>query len=259
MSHTAMSLNDLLQPNFKQAKRIGWQDSEKEAEIQHIRAVLEQEIPELDWDLVKHEIYQQLETLLDITLQAVLERAWITSKPVAQAIEKQLIHQSDAIVVIPLLPHKIRSKHQPSLHIHLNHKEVGQLPLVATYTFRLSGVLLKIKNGKIEMILAGKCKSFASLLYQDTMLKEQKTPTFDLPTINTNPKFVLPDETWESDDDIVSDQRNPISNPIKSVTIHSKETVASTAAIGFAKKIFFMMMGLAISLLVLAVLMFFLT
>ena len=161
------------------------------------------------------------------------------------------------MAVIPLLPHKIRSKHQPSLRIHLNHKEVGQLPLIATYTFRLSGVLLKIQQGKIQTILAGKCKSFASLLYQDTMLKEQKTPTFDLPTIHTGTKFVLPDDTLGSleSDDIVSDKRNST----KSVTIQSKEKVATTASIGFVKKIFFMISGLAISILILSALMFFLT
>jgi hypothetical protein len=157
MSHNAMTLNDLLKPDFKHAKRIGWQEADKDASIQQIRTALEQEITELDWDSVKDEIYQQLDTLLDISLYDVLERAWLTSKPVSQAIEKQLLNQSDSVAVIPLLPHKVRSKHQPSLQIHLNHKEVGELPLVATYTFRLSAVLLKIQYGKIQTILAGKC------------------------------------------------------------------------------------------------------
>lgn len=254
MSHAAMTLNDLLKPDFKHAKRIGWQEVETEATIQQIRIALEHEIPALDWNAVKQEIYQQLDTLLDISISEVLERAWITSKPVSQAIEKQLINQSDKVAVIPLLPHKIRSKHQPNLHIHLNHKEVGQLPLIATYTFRLSGVLLRIQHGKIQAILAGKCKSFASLLYQDTMLKEQKTPIFDLSMMTTKTKFVLPDERSESDD-IVSEPRNPI----KSVTVSSEETVVTTStSMEFVKKIFFMITGLAISILIFAALMFFL-
>ena len=256
MSHNAMTLNDLLKPDFKQAKRIGWQEAEQESAMQHIRAVLEQDITDLDWDKVKHEIYQQLDTLLDIGLQDVLERAWITSKPVSQAIEKQLLSQSDTVAVIPLLPHKVRSKHQPSLKIHLNQKAVGELPLVATYTFRLSGVLLKIQYGKIQAILAGKCKSFASLLYQDTTLKEHKTPTFDMLDVTTETKFVLPNE--RDNNDILSDDRNAVKNS-KSVTISSKEAVSPSKSIGFVKKIFFMILGLAISMLMLAALMFFLT
>jgi hypothetical protein len=258
-----MTLNDLLKPDFKKAKRIGWQAAETEETIQHIRQVLEAEIQGLNWQTVKQEIYYQLETLLDIPLHDVLVRAWLTSKVVANAIEKQKLNPSDAVAVIPLLPHKVRSKHQPKLQVHLNNNEVGELPLLAMYTFRLSGVLLKIQHGKIQTILAGKCKSFASLLYQDTMLKEQKVQSFDLLNYANFVPPVPEDIATETQspleataDDIHTETRH-IDGTMKAVELTSEEIVEVKSPLSFAKKLFFIMIGLSISLLMLAAMMLF--
>jgi hypothetical protein len=264
MSKNSISLNDLLQPNFKQAKRIGWQAAEQEENIASIRRVLQDRVAGLDWDQVKTDIYQQLDSLLDIPLNEVLERAWLTSTPVLQAIERQLENQSDAIVVIPLLVHKVRSKHQPKLKIHLENDEVGELALVAMYTFRLNGVLLKVQHGKIHSIVAGKCKSFASLLYQDTMLKEQKTQAFDLLqqdySLVESSEYIPPQTDTQGVDDIVTDSRllqvdEAVENSVK-ITSDLEASNVRSKSMGAAQKVFFSLIGLAIALFILSIIMF---
>ncbi len=256
MFQGTVSLYDLLKPDFKQAKAIGWKDAETEKEMQQIRKSLESEISGLEWDSVKQEIYQQLEKLLDISLGVVLARAWVSAKQVKNAIEKQNEEKSDAAVVIPLLTHKIQSKHEPKLKIMLNNVQIGELPLTVKFAFRLNGLLLKIQYGKLQSILAGKCKGVAMLAYQGVKLEEKQIAEFDLADEITirKTKEEPPEEESVIADDIMTETRIP---EALNTEITSEEETATIAPVSFAKKMLLLLVGLLISLLIIIAFMLF--
>ena len=257
MMQGTISLYDLLEPDFKNAEKIGWKDAETEKEIQKIRTALESEISGLEWDKVKSQIYQQLDKLLDVSLGVVLARAWVSSRQVSKVIEQQNEEMTDAITVVPLLDHKVQSIHEPNLKIMLSDTQIGQLPLMVKFAFSLSGILLKIQFGKIQSVLAGKCNGVSSLSYQDVILQEKKIEEFDLPNeinvIKTRNEQIMEESAVA--DDITTEKRLATTH---STAITSEENVASIVYFSFAKKVVLLMTGLFISFLFIVAMMLFL-
>lgn len=252
-----ISLYDLLQPDFKSAEKIGWKDAETEKEMQKIRMALEAEISGLEWDKVKSQIYQQLDKLLDVSLGAVLARAWVSSRQVSKVIEQQNEKMIDEITVVPLLDHKVQSIHEPNLKIMLSDTQIGQLPLMVKFAFSLNGILLKIQFGKVQSILAGKCKGVSSLSYQGVILQEKQIEAFDLPNeinvIKTRNEQMMEESAVA--DDITTETRLATTH---STVITSEENIASIVRVSFAKKVILLMTGLFISFLLIIAIMLFL-
>jgi len=249
MSQGSISLYDLIQPDFSQAKAIGWDSAETEHEMQQIRQALEAEIAEFKWSAVKQEIYAQLDKLLDVSLGVVLARAWATSRQISKVIDKQINEKSDDVAIIPILTHKVQSEHNPKLIILLNNVKIGELPLTVKFAFKLTGVLLKIQYGKIQAVLAGKCKGISSLAYQNITLEEKTIATFDLPgQINA---IVSHEEKLKKEkinaDGVMTELRTIEPYAVSKI---AEEEVLTVVSSGVGTKIFLVGVGVLVSLFV---------
>ncbi len=249
----SITLYDLFQPDFSQIEKIVWDESQTEDEIKKIQQTLEQEMGNLDWKTIKQELYKQLDSLLNISLGSVLARAWVTLRQVEQIIKKQQEDGSDRISVIPLIEHKILSQHEPKLKILLNHHDIGELSFVVKFTFKLEGVLIKIQYGKIQAVLAGKCKGVASISYEGVKLEEKQIVEFDLPG-----QFDLlkneeqqQEEEQERADDMLSDDRT-VHVQSSDIEIQSQEEISSYSSMNFSKKLVFLLIGVLISIFIVA-------
>lgn len=254
MPHKSIALYDLLQPDFSQIEKIGWNDRQTKDEIKKIQQTLEQEVSDLDWKTVKKELYKQLDSLLNISLAGVLARAWIALAQVQQIIREQQEDGSDSVAVIPLVEHKILSQHEPKLKILLNSHNIGELKFVVKFIFKLEGVLLKIQYGKIQAVLAGKCKGAAAISYEEVKLEEKQIAEFDLPgqlDLLKNEEQQQEEER-ELADDILSDDRTVQASNIE---IQSQKEISTPAPISFSKKLALLLIGVLISIFIIATLM----
>ena len=247
MHQKSMSLYDLLKPNLQQATKI-------KKEMPRIQKILKSEIPELKWNRVEQDIYQQLDKLLDVSLGSVFANVWTASQQVKQIIEKQNQEMTGDISVIPLPTHKIKSKHEPKLKIMLNDEQVGIFRLTAIFGFKLSNILLKIQYGKIQTVLSGTCKGVGSLSYHDTQLLENQIPEFDLPThinvIKTHKEQIETER--DSADDIMTENRKVDNYDIK---IQSQKVQLSSEPIGLGKKLTLLTIGVFIAFLLIIAIM----
>lgn len=254
MLQESISLYNLLEPDNTPDANSHWQQTETKEAIEKIHHSLEKEMAGLDWKTVKQEIYQQLDSLLDISLTSVLTKVWLTSKQVKKIINKQNNEMKGDIVVIPLPTHKIKSLHKPKLKVISNNKEIGVIPLTAKFIFKLSGVLLKIQYGKIQAILAGQCQGAGSLSYQTVLLQDTKITAFDLSkkisAVKTHQQRIAEEQAPTLD--VLTESRTQEINLTDTAT---REDTAAQPTISIGKKVTFMIIGILISFFVIIAIM----
>ncbi len=133
----------------------------------------------------------------------------------------------------------------------LNNTKIGALKLLAKFIFKLDGVLLKIQYGKIQAVLAGKCSGAASISYEGVTLEERKITEFDLPgevNLTRTRKEEIADEI-DNADDILTEPRV---SPPYDLEVITREEIATAIPISFGKKLFLMIIGILIALLLIA-------
>lgn len=175
------TLYALLAPEF--TPLFGEVDSDSPAvdAIHNLRQQLEKDVQTLDWSSVQNEINRQLGNLLNVSLSHILVNAWMTHPQVQQAIQQQRESGTHDVAVVPLLPHKIRSDHQPSLRILINQKHATKIPLDIRIVLKLHEVILKIQYGEIQSIITGEAEGMGMIYYQKNKLKETVIKRFELP------------------------------------------------------------------------------
>lgn len=253
MSYKSITLYDLLQPDFTQLEKIGWDDGTKD-KVKKLQQTLEQEISGLDWAQAKQELYKQLDSLLNISLGSILARAWVELNHVKQTIEQQQKDKTDSVAIIPLFEHKVLSEHKPKLKILLNGKKISELTFVVKFILKLEGILIKIQYGKIQAILAGKCKGVASISYEEVKLEEKQIAEFNLLgklDLLKNDKQQQEEER-ELANDILSDDRSVQASNIET---QSQEEINHGSSISFSKKLALLLIGVLISIFIIAIVM----
>lgn len=145
--------------------------------ISAIKEEIGKKEPNLNWEIVFGEIMEASTKLLDIKLEVILESTWDKYNEVQQYFDKEK-YNSDEMFLIPLLEHTIVSSHHPKIEINLGEIHVADIDFEIVLTLFLSGIILKISQGKIQGLKAGKCKSKGTFSCEGVVLFEDESKEF---------------------------------------------------------------------------------
>jgi hypothetical protein len=174
----AITLNQLIKPDFQSLLGM---DAEQASEgVKSLQTVLNNKPGEYQWQLIQQEMTQQLTSLLNISLDTILSRAWEKNEKIQAIIQKQKETGSEELAVIPLHEHKIRSDHRPKLNVLVDGEKVSDIPLTVRVVLKLHDVILKIQYGSIQTVIAGFAEGLAVLYHYQHKVKEQLIDRFDL-------------------------------------------------------------------------------
>ena len=123
---------------------------------------------------------QALMSALNVNLNDILASAWSTVGKLREAADPAR-HKPDETVAVPLIEHSVRSKQEPELEFTYNGATVFTLACSVEVTLRLSGMVLRVRGGRIRQIASGTCSASAALSLAGAKLIEHTTRQINLP------------------------------------------------------------------------------
>jgi len=120
------------------------------------------------------------DSILAVNAGDVLQASWGKVMAVRDAI---LATRKDpaATALVPLLDHKITSKHSPQIDVTLGGKTLLQIPIDISLSLALKGAVLDIRQGRLFGVSGGSCVGDGVLAFAGKTLLQRKSPEFALP------------------------------------------------------------------------------
>ena len=161
----------------------GFQDEKiKQVEIRDKISDLKKEVskkePRLKWAKVLEEVLGTSNKLLNVSLKDILESAWQNYGEVKKYLNTEE-YNSDETFMIPLARHTVVSDHHPEIEIRLAETYLGKIDFEVHLELQLSGIILKIGQGKIQGVKAGKCRSRGYFACEGISLFEDESAEFE--------------------------------------------------------------------------------
>jgi len=129
----------------------------------------------LSWRLMPEAIAEQLAVLLNIPLSDILRNAWNKGYALRQELQKSA-KTPDKDLFLQLVEHKVTSTHEPYVALLRNGQEVGRLTFSISVELVLQGAVLRLRDGRVREVQAGKIKSKGSVkLYGATLIEKELT------------------------------------------------------------------------------------
>jgi len=150
---------------------------ELKEKVTKLKAKIYKKEPRLKWDKVYREIIETSSKLLETKLKDILESAWGKYQEVAQYLDEEK-YNSDETFLIPMVEHIIISEHHPRIEIRIGDVYIGKIDFEVNLKLWLSGIILKINQGKIQGVKAGRCKSSGVFLCEGITLFEDESSEF---------------------------------------------------------------------------------
>lgn len=150
------------------------------AEAREIKEALANAAPGLPLGTVLDGIGRAVQDLLDVPVSDILVGAWNRSRDLKAAIEKTRA-SDNATELVPLLGHTITSEHRPSVEIVKGEVAIARLVFPLTLEFRLEGVVLRVRKGRISEILAGTVKVKATMKFGDFVVFDKALAPISIP------------------------------------------------------------------------------
>ena len=124
---------------------------------------------------------KNLEDMLgEISLGGILAGAWNSAFSVRQQIEKSVKSPGKEFFA-QLAEHKVTSKHQPYIALMKDGHELGRLPFNVIVEFTLQGAVVRILDGAIKDIQAGRIvKGKGTIKCGEFLLVEKEFKQLDL-------------------------------------------------------------------------------
>ncbi|MFB3057724.1 MAG: hypothetical protein ACE1ZQ_11260 [Ignavibacteriaceae bacterium] len=138
-------------------------------------------------------LIRQVSDLLNINILEILAGGWGKYSEFLEYLDKEK-YPPDETVFVPLIEHKLISKHSPSLQLVINEKSLGKIEFDVNLEFLLKGAILKIRDGKIMGVKFGTVEGKGDVQYDGFKLFEAKSHPIGLPVnIDLNPGIPIID------------------------------------------------------------------
>ena len=132
-------------------------------------------------------LIRQVSDLLNIDILEILARGWGKYSEFLEYLDKEK-YPPDETVFVPLIEHKLISKHSPSLQLVINEKSLGKIEFDVNLEFLLKGAILKIRDGRIMGAKIGTVEGKGDVQYDGFKLFEAESQPIGLPVnIDLNP------------------------------------------------------------------------
>jgi hypothetical protein len=145
--------------------------------ISDLKIQINKKQPGLKWEKVFRELMESGSQLLETKLSDILENAWDKYQEISQYLDKEK-YSSNEMFLIPLMEHTVVSEHHPKIEIRIGEIHLADIDFDVVLKLFLSGVILKISNGKIQGVKAGKCKSSGTFSCEGVLLFEDESSEF---------------------------------------------------------------------------------
>ncbi len=150
------------------------------AESKEIKDAIASAAPGLPLGAVVDGVARAVRELLDVPVSDVLVGAWERARDLRAAIQKTR-ESADASELVPLLSHTITSEHRPYVEIVKDEVAIARLVFPVKLEFRLEGVVLRVRKGRISEILAGTVKVKATMKFGDFVVFEKALTPISIP------------------------------------------------------------------------------
>lgn len=178
MNNTQITLN-----NFFPLKELS-QDQLSKIEsgrgISTLKEKISRDVTGIKWPVALNEITRKVEDLLDISVIDIFLTAWNKYRILLKYTDKKK-YSSNETFFIPLAEHTIKSEHKPYIEILINDKSVGKIDFNINISLTLKGIILKIRDGRIQEIQTGSCKGKGTIKCEDFVIMEKETESISLP------------------------------------------------------------------------------
>jgi len=151
-----------------------------DAESKEIKDALASAAPGLPLGAVVDGVAHAVRELLDVPVTDVFVGAWERARDLKAAIQKTR-ELADASELVPLLGHTITSEHRPYVEIVKDDVAIARLVFPLTLEFRLEGVVLRVRKGRVSEILAGTVKVKATMKFGDFVIFEKALTPIPIP------------------------------------------------------------------------------
>jgi len=156
MKYEEITLNQLFRQQDFHEEKVS--EIEIKENISELKRKITQKDARLKWKNVLDEVFATSSKLLNIGLKEILESAWSKYEEVKKYLDEDKF-DTDETFLIPLVKHTIVSNHNPKIEIRIGEIYVGEIDFELNLELILSGIILKINQGKIQGVKAGKCRS----------------------------------------------------------------------------------------------------
>lgn len=129
---------------------------------------------------LQESVRSALDEVFHIRLDELLAGSWKKLTGVQDALEVTRL-EAGKVVFVPLLEHKISSKHKPHIDVKLGPKSVSRLVFDMALALELKSVELEVREGRIAGLRSGQCGGNGVFSFQGQDLIKKATPAFGLP------------------------------------------------------------------------------
>jgi len=137
--------------------------------------------PSACWDDVQAGCRDEVDKLLDLSVDRVLFDGWMKLERFKKCVEESKARPDDAFYQ-DLDDHRIASTHKPRIELRYGAVKVADLDFEIELALRVKGVRLEVRGGKVVCATAGVFAAAAKLSLHDQVLVEKGTPEFSAPT-----------------------------------------------------------------------------
>ena len=180
MNNSINTLADFFLSDAKTLSKDQMSSIETSKQIEKLEKNLQKEAESLKWPLILDQVVDKIADLLNITIKDIMIGAWSKYHYLSKYLDKST-YAPDETILVPLAEHTIKSKHHPCIEILVNDHVIDDIKLDITVAFKLEGIMLTIKDGKIRQIQTGTCKGSGTVKYEKMILVQKELCTISLP------------------------------------------------------------------------------
>jgi hypothetical protein len=140
-----------------------------------------QKFPSTCWKDVESGCRDEVDKLLDLSVERVLFDGWMKLERFKKCVEESKARPDDAFFQ-DLDDHRIASTHKPRIELRYGAVKVADLDFEIELALKVKGVRLEVRGGKVVCATAGVFAAAAKLSLHDQVLVEKGTPEFSAPT-----------------------------------------------------------------------------
>lgn len=135
--------------------------------------------PDLGPGLIKEELNEAMREILDVSFADIFCGGWAKLQELQDYLDPEK-HPSGEVSLVPLVKHKIGSKHTPLLQLYLDDKLVAEIKIEIDLVLKLEGFRLRIKSGRITDILSGTYQGTGKISCRGGVLAEKTSEKHEL-------------------------------------------------------------------------------
>jgi len=181
MNNSINTLADFFLMDEKTLSKDQRSSIETSSQIKELKKNLQKEAESLKWPPIVDQVADKIADLLNnITIKDIMVGAWSKYHYLDKYLDKSK-YALDETILVPLAEHTIKSKHHPSIEILVNDHIVDEIKLDIAVVFKLKGIMLTIKDGKIRQIQTGTCKISGTVKCEQMILAKKELSTISLP------------------------------------------------------------------------------